>query len=193
MLNQLSEIAPAGAISAIALWAGLSYFVTGPEVATRIANADYVEACEVGLEDGLTASSQAQIDATREVSELERQAQAAQNHVNGLRRQYGGHFDAFDRLSGGALSRTIRDAQRAAEAAARARDRARQALEARRDAAIASAPDQCTCQVTAALNDSRNDWAFYAGSFGIIEQSGVTEFVSLMRSNARMCAERVQL
>jgi len=193
MFNQLSEIAPAGALIAAATWGSLSYFVTGPEVATRMAIADHVPVCEATLGKSFTSSSQMAIEGTQQLTELERQAQAAQGYVNSMRGQYGDLWDAYDALSGGALSRALREAENAARAARQARDRARQAIEAKRDAAVASAPDQCSCQVTAALNDSRNDWALYVGTFGMIEQSGVSEFPALMRGNARMCAERVQI
>ena len=124
---------------------------------------------------------------------MERQAQEARLQVQTLRSQYGAQWEAFDRLSGGALSRAMRQAEEAERRAREARNRARRVLEQRRDAAIDSAPDQCACQVTAALNDSRSDWAIYAGTFGIVKQDGVKNFPALMRSNARMCAERVQL
>lgn len=192
LINQLSEVAPTGALMAAVAWGAISYAVSGPELANRISEADYVEACEASLGSTFSDNFNAPIAETQQISQLEMQAQETRRYVNSLRSQYGAQWEAFDRLSGGALSSAMQQANAAERAARDARARAQQALEQRRDAAIDSAPDQCSCQVTAALNESRTDWAFFAGTFGIVEQDGVSNFPALMRSNARMCAERVQ-
>lgn len=193
LINQLSEVAPAGVLMAAVTWGALSYVITGPELANRIANADYRQACEASLSANFSNNFSGAISETQQTTQLERQAEEARRYVNSLRSQYGAQWDAFDRLSGGALSRAANQAEEAGRRAREARNRARQEIERRREAAIDSAPDQCACQATAALNGSRTDWAFYAGTFGIIEQDGVSGFPALMRNNARMCAERVQL
>ncbi|SEN79602.1 hypothetical protein SAMN04488077_1313 [Roseovarius tolerans] len=193
MLNQLSEVAPASAVIALLGWGAFSYGLGGPEIAHRISNADYVPACEASLGQSFSASSEGAIAETQRATELERQARVAQGTINSMRQQYGDLLDAYDGLMGGAISRSMREAESLANQAEQARERARKVIEARRDAAIASAPDQCSCQITAALNESRNDWAFYVGSFGLVEQEGVTQFASRMRANAKMCAERLQV
>lgn len=193
LINQLSEVAPAGALMAAVAWGALSYAVTGPELANRISAADYVEGCQASLGSTFSDNFNAPIAETQQITQLEMQAQETRRTVNALRSQYGAQWEVFDRLSGGALSRAMQQADTAERAARDARDRARQVLEQRREAAIDSAPDQCSCQVTAALNESRADWAWFAGTLGLIEQEGVSSFPALMRSNARMCAERVQL
>lgn len=192
-INHLTEIAPAGALAAAVAWGAMSYAVTGPELASRIAQADYVEGCQQSLSANFSENFSAPIAETQQVTQMERQAQETRRYVNTLRNQYGAQWEVFDRLSGGQLSRAVQAAEEAERRALEARNRARRVLEQRRDAAIDSAPDQCACQITAALNDSRTDWAFYAGTFGIVEQEGVASFPALMRSNARMCSERVQL
>lgn len=192
MLNQITEIAPAGALAAAAVWGGLSYFVTGPEIATRKAQADYIAACEETISTAITSHTQGAIDQTQQLSELERQAQMTRNYVNSMRRQYGELWEMYDRLSGGALSEAVRQAEAAERAAKNARKRAGAALQSRRDLAISSAPDQCSCQIKAALNESRSDWAIFVGTFTIVQNDGVANFPALMRANGRMCAERVQ-
>lgn len=193
LTNQLTEIAPAGALLAAVAWGAISYAVTGPELASRIAQADYFEGCQQSLSASFSENFNAPIAETQELTDLERRAQETRRYVGTLRNQYGAQWEVFDRLSGGQLSRASQMADEAERRARDARNRARRALEQRRDAAIDSAPNQCACQVTAALNDSRTDWAIFAGTFGVIEQDGVASFPALMRSNARMCAERVQL
>lgn len=49
MLKALSEVAPTSVLISIFFWAGLSYFVTAPEISTRITRADYTPACEAGV------------------------------------------------------------------------------------------------------------------------------------------------
>lgn len=193
LVNQLTEIAPAGALAAAVAWGAISYAITGPEIANRIANADYFQGCQQSLSTSFSENFSAPIAEMQQVTELELQAQEMRRQVNTLRSQYGAQWDAFDRLMGGALSRAVRQAEVAERSARDARERAVHALEQRRDTAIDSAPDQCSCQITAALDESRTDWALYAGTFGVVEQDGVSGFPSLMRSNARMCAERVQI
>lgn len=193
LINQLTEVAPAGALVAAVAWGAISFAITGPELASRVANADYIEGCEQSLGSTFAETFNAPIAETQQVTQLEHQAQETRRQVATLRSQYGAQWEVFDRLTGGALSQAVRQAEEAERRALEARTRAQQALEQRRDAAIESAPDQCACQITAALNDSRTDWAFYAGTFGIVEQEGVSGFPALMRSNARMCSDRVQL
>lgn len=192
LVNQLTEIAPAGALAAAIGWGAISYAFGGPELADRIGHTDYFDGCQQTLSTSLSESFSAPIAEMQEVSELELQAQVMRREVNALRSQYGAQWDAFDRLMGGALSRAVRQAEEAERRARDARERAVQVLEQRRNAAIDSAPDQCSCQITAALNESRTDWALYAGTFGLVELDGVSGFPSLMRSNSRMCSERVQ-
>jgi len=192
MFNQLSEIAPAGALIAAAAWGGISYFASGPELAQRVAKVEYLPACEQQVADATTRSTQGAINQTQRVSGVERQAQQARQYVNSMRNQYGQLWDAYDQLSGGALSQAVRQAEALERQAQQARAQARQILEALRDATLDTTSDQCSCQVAAALNESRNDWAMFAGSFGLIEQDGVTGFASLMRANSRMCSDRVQ-
>lgn len=192
MLNQLSEIAPAGALVAAAAWGGLSYFISGPELANRVARVEHLSTCEQQVTDATTRATQGAIDQTKQVSDIERQAQQARQYVDSMRSQFGEAWGAYNQLTGGALSQAVQQAEALERQAQQARAQARRLLEAQRDAALETTSDQCSCQVTAALNDSRNDWAMFAGSFGLIEQDGVTEFASLMRANSRMCADRVQ-
>ncbi|WP_454277191.1 hypothetical protein [Roseovarius sp. MBR-154] len=193
MLNQLSEIAPAGALFAAIAWGGLSYFATGPEIAGRIARIDYVPACERMLETSIASSFEGKLAQVSQSSEIERQGAAAGAYMGGMTQQYPEHMQFLDMITGGGFSGSVQAMNGVAREAREARSRAEAAIKRQRKAALESAPDQCSCQVAAATNDSRNDWALFAGSFGLIEQNGVTKFASLMRANARMCADRVQL
>jgi len=191
LINQLLEIAPAGALVAAGVWGGLSYTITGPELASRVAKADYVANCEANLAKTIAASFDQQIEATGGPSSVERNSAMVAPMMDQMYGQFGDQMAFLDMLSGGAYAQMQRSANDAARHAREAREKVAAAIKARRDDAVASAPDQCSCQVVAALNETRSDWAFFAGTFGIIEKDGVTEFPSVMRANVRICAERV--
>ena len=192
MLNQFSEIAPTGAIAALAVWGGLSYFVTGPEVATRIARADHMPACEAMLRDSIASTFETALAEVSRPTEVERQGAASSAYLGGMNRQYPEHMQFLDMLSGGGWSQSMGALDSAAKKARQARAQAERAIKERREAALDSAPDQCSCQVTAAIADHQQDWALFAGTLGLVEQDGVSEFPAMMRSNARRCAERSQ-
>ena len=191
LFNQLVEIAPAGAVVAAVAWGGLSYTITGPELAYRTANADYIEDCKENLATNIAATFDKHIAAASSPTKTEQQSAAAAPMINQMFGQYGDQMAFLDMLTGGAYSQTMQITQDAARQAREAREQAAAAIKRQRDTAIATAPDQCSCQIAAALNETRSDWAIYAGTFGLLKNDGVTNFASAMRANARMCAERV--
>lgn len=193
MLNQISEIAPAAAVLGLVAWGGLSYFVTSEELADRVSRVHYVPACENTLEANITAKFQQAISKASRPSQGEQQYSMGGNYMSNLFGAYPEHQQFLDMITGGAMTQSVQQLQRSARQARQAREQTVEALKQRRADAIASAPDQCSCQVKAAFQENRNDWAIYAGTFGLIEQAGVTEFPSHMRANARMCSERVTL
>lgn len=190
LFNQISEIAPAGAVIAAVAWGALSYGVTGPELATRIADADYMQGCEANLVTSIAASFEQELQAAVRPSASEQQGAAASPYIDQMYQQYGDQMAVLDAITGGAYSAGLEVTRSAARDAKELREQAAAALLTRRESAVATAPDQCSCQVVATLNDTRTDWAIFAGTFGIIEQEGVASFPSMMRSHARMCAER---
>ena len=190
-LNQLLEVAPAGAVIGAMLWGGLSYQVNGPQLANRVANADYIQDCKENLATNIAATFDKHIAAANSPTKTEQQSAAAAPMINQMFGQYGDQMAFLDMLTGGAYSQTMQITQDAARQAREAREQAAAAIKRQRDTAIATAPDQCSCQVAAALNETRTDWAILAGTLGFLEKDGVTNFASAMRANARMCAERV--
>lgn len=192
MQNQVSEVVPAGALFSIILWGLISFYLSGPELAGRISHADYFATCEQRVAQGASRAVEGSINQTNQVSDIERQAQAARNYVRSLENAYGAeNIRGFDMFMGGAISQAINQAEALEKQARDARNQARRMIQNRRDAVIDTAKDQCSCQVAAALGESRVDWAIFAGTFGIIEKEGVSNFSSRMRANSRMCAERV--
>ncbi len=191
MMKELSEIAPISAVFAVTVWAGLSYFVIGPQAATRIAHADYTEDCKINLVSTIHAASHEQQQAFNQSTNLEDQSAQSSSAWNSLQGQYSQQTQLIDMLTGGGFSRTIQIQNEAASRARQARDDARKIIRARAERAAQSAPDQCACQVQMALGESQTEWAMYVGSFTLIKQEKITGFPALMRVNARYCSERI--
>ena len=194
MLKALSEVAPTSVLIAIMLWAGLSYFVTAPEISTRIARADYTPACEAGVATMAQTTAQ---DILRESgTNTARNDQAAQgigqmndllnNTYGDFTRQYG--TNPFDALTGGAFSRT----QNQLESKARAqREQVAAAAAQARETILSSAPTQCSCQAKLAFLENRTDWAMFTGSFGLITPETVADFGGSMAMQRTACFQRV--
>jgi len=191
MMKELTEIAPVSAVFAVAVWGGISYFITGPEAATRIAHADYTKQCEANLVSAINATSREQEQAFNQSTGLENDAARANSYWNGMQSQYGEQTQLLDMLTGGGFSQTLEVQNEAARRARQARADARAAIHARAERAAESAPDQCSCQIQTALGESRSEWAMYVATFTLVEQEKVESFPALMRSHARYCAEKV--
>ena len=191
MMKELTEIAPISAVVAVAVWGGISYFVTGPEAATRIAHADYMEQCEANLVSTIQAASREQEQAVSRTTRVENESAQANSAWNSMQSQYGEHTQFLDMITGGGFSQTIRIQTDAARRARQAREDARAAIRARAERAAATAPDQCACQVQMALGESRSEWAMFVATFTLVQQEKVSGFPALMRVNARYCAERI--
>lgn len=191
LTNQLAEMAPTGAVIAAIAWGALSYAVTGPELATRIASADYVQACKASLATSIAESFEQELQTVGRPSAEEQQSAAVAPYIEQMYQQYGDQMAALDALTGGAYSAGLEVTRKSARDAQQIREQASAALAAQRENAVATAPDQCSCRVVATLAETRTDWAIFAGTLGFVEQDGVTNFPSMMRTHARMCAERM--
>lgn len=194
MLKALSEVAPTSAIIAVILWAGIAYFITAPEISTRIAQADFKASCEQAVAS--TAQRTAQEVIQNSGGSIAQSDQAVQgmaqmndllnNSYGDFARQYG--TNPFDALTGGALSRT----QRQLESNARAqRERVASMAQQARDTILASAPSQCSCQAKLAFLENRTDWALFTGTFGLIEPETVADFGGSMAMQRTTCLQRV--
>lgn len=191
MLKELPELAPTSVIIAAIAWGGLSYFITGPEIAARIARADYLPRCERTVSEVVERGYHEEAEGLSRQSDAETVAPMLGDYVDRMGKSFPEQTAFLDMITGGTWSMALDMPRQAAIEAQKARDQARAALRRRAEAAIANAPDQCSCQVRAALAESQTDWALYAGSFGLIEREQVTEFPGLMSSHTRTCAERI--
>ncbi len=194
MLKALSEVAPTSAIIAVMLWAGIAYFITAPEISTRIAQADFKQSCEQAVASTAQRTAQQVIQNAGGSIATNDQAMQGMGQLNDLlnnsygdfTRQYG--TNPFDALTGGALSRT----QRQLEANARAqRERVAAQAQQARDTILESASSQGSCQAKLAFLENRTDWALFTGTLGLIEPETVADFGGSMAMQRTTCLQRV--
>ena len=190
-MKELAEIIPLSIIFAVGIWGLICFMILGPEAATRIAHADYIEQCETNLVATIRASSREQELPFNQSTRVENEAAQTNSAWNSMRGEYSEHTQLLDMLTGGGFSQTIQIQNEAARRARQAREDARAIIRARAVRAAQTAPDQCACQVQMALGESRSEWAMYVATFTLIEQEKVTGFPALMRVSARYCSERV--
>ena len=194
MLKALSEVAPTSVLIAIILWAGISYFITAPEIATRVARADYMAGCENGVASSAQATAQKII--LESGGNIATNDQAAQGigQINELLNNSYGDFasqygtNPLDAITGGALSRAQRQLEDNAQAQ---RERLAATAKQARDAILATAPNQCSCQAKLAFLENRTDWALFTGTFGLIEPEPVADFGGSMAMQKTTCLQRV--
>lgn len=187
MLKDLSDLMPQGLVVGIIAYGGLSYMITGPEIAERIARADHLPACQANALERIAVDGQSDVEAIlSENSEQALKIQQARQYLNMLEGQQGQlmavlkHYNAAPDLEG-----QIRAAEKQLEGQIA---RAAAAAKRRSERAMAEAPGQCMCQARAAIEeDGRTAWALYAASFGIIEQSPVRDFGALMATKRDRC------
>lgn len=182
MLSILTDTLPKPVLAGAALWAGVSYFATGPEFAARIARADYMPACTANIhaaarqagEQRARAVPMPGLDPMDEYAAA--QVRRLQNNplMDHLRAMSGGRGDLFG----------INDAANAAlERLEQARRQAKEAYESslariRQETAthLARAGDVCGCIADAAIAETRTEWAIYAGTLTLIEPRPIEAF-----------------
>ena len=194
MLKALSEVAPTSVIIAIILWAGIAYFITAPEISTRVAQADFIVSCEKSVASSTQAAAQQIIRDSGGNNARNDQAAQGMGQMNDLlnnsygdfTRQYG--TNPFDALTGGAFSR----AQDQLESNARAqRERVAATAKQARDTILATAPTQCSCQAKLAFLENRTDWALFTGTLGLIKPETVADLGGSMAMQRSTCLQRV--
>lgn len=199
MLKELSEVAPTSALLALLLWAGLSYFITAPEISERVAVFDHIPACKESIAvaadsevrkllaqyDGNDAERQQAANQLGSFNELLNNPMGDSNYGNFINR-YG--TNPLDALTGGAISRAQDALQERIDAQRKA---AQEAARNYKEKILSTANDQCSCRAKMAFLENQKDWALYTGTFGLIKPSGVENFGANMAIQANTCAQRV--
>jgi len=186
MLSIFTDSLPKSVVAGVALWAGVSYFVTGPEAGARVARADFLPVCEANFKHLAQTMGAQRLRALPEPSFDPMQDMAAE-HVKRLRdnpfmmqmrQMSGGMGDLFgiDQMADAALEQ-MGAAKRQAQRAYR---EARARIERETAGTIAKAGDVCSCVVNAAIQETRTEWAIFAGSLTMIAPQPVKTFDQTM-------------
>lgn len=181
MLKEFADIAPKAALAAALLWGGTNYLLIGPEVAARVARADYLPACEANFASMVARAEQERIHAVP-APQIHSQQDMAAAQYNALQaspfmqqlRQLSGGGDpfGFNRAADAALGQLAQQKQAAQEAyeSAVARIKEQTATDLARSGTV------CGCVADAAIDEARTEWAVFSGTLGLIRPAAVREF-----------------
>lgn len=189
-----SDIAPKALLASLTVWAGANYVVIGPEVASRVARADFVPVCEGNFKTIIAAAGEErasqvrmpQLDPMQELALRKARELYNSETMDKLRIITGGK-DVLGIDEGARLAlQQIEDAKRAAKAAYEA-TQAR--IKAETATTLGKAGDMCGCVADAAIADTRTDWAIYSGTLTFITPAAVKAFDQRMGQafNAGAC------
>ncbi|WP_025031643.1 hypothetical protein [Nitratireductor aquibiodomus] len=181
MFKEFSDIAPKAVLAAALVWGGTNYLLIGPEVAARVARADYLPACETDFAAMVARAEEARIRAVPKPQTHSQQDMAAAQY-NALQsspfmqqlRQLSGGGDPFGfnraaNVALGQLAEKKRMAQQAYESAI-TRIKEQTATDLARSGTV------CGCVADAAIDDARTEWAVFSGTLGLIRPAAVREF-----------------
>lgn len=186
MLSILTDTLPKPVLAGAVLWAGVSYFLTGPEAASRIARADFVPVCEADIKTLTMQAGDARLRALPKPSLDPMREHAAdtvrrlQNNpfMNQLRMMGGGMGDMLG--IDGAANAALAQMEQAKRTAKAAYDQARERIKAETAGNIAKAGDVCSCVADMAIRETLSDWAIYAGTVTLFQPSSLKNFAQVM-------------
>ena len=180
MLKTLSDILPKEVLLAGVAYGAIAYFVAAPELAARVARADYIPACMAEHRDAALSLARQQAEALSHTP-ADPKALLAEHQLRILRDN-----PAMQELERSGLATVlgldtatdlafaqIEAKKRAAEAViAKGRTEIEQATRIR----LEQSNDLCTCATEQAFEESRGAWAVFAGSLGLVRPEPVRTF-----------------
>lgn len=195
MLSIFSDIAPKSAVAAVIAWAGANYFIIGPEVASRVARADFVPLCEAGFrdlaamagEDRAKALPRPSIDPAQEYAAAQVRRLQDNPFMQQLRGMGGGLGDLFG--IDAAADHALNQMERGRQAARNAYDAALSRIREETATSLAKAGEVCGCAADAAIADTRTEWAIYSGTLTLIAPAPVKAFDEKMAQASRAGCE----
>lgn len=199
MLKDMAELAPRSLVIGAIGWALFAHFIVGPEIAVRVARADFVPACAASMRDTMVREAEAAArPAPEEASDGARRAALEQLRrlraspfMQDLTRSGAGSLFGL----GGMIEGTLAEAEHEARAAARIRDAARDAardlLRRKTADALDAAHSRCGCLADTVIRSSSTEWAIFAGSLGLVTPDVVSDLGRRMaeRQRAGACAD----
>lgn len=174
MLSIFTDTLPKSVLAGGLLWAGVSYFASGPELASRVSRADHVPACEANFKDMAARAGEERLqslpmpslDPMQELAISQVKRFANNPLLNQLRGLGGGRGDLFG--IGETADATLRQIEHARRAARQAYERSFEAIRQQTVTNLAKAGDLCSCVADAAIGQTRTEWAIYAGTLTLI-------------------------
>jgi len=181
MLKDFADIAPKAVLAAALLWGGSHYLLIGPDVAARIARADYLPACEQNYQAMVARAADARTRAVLQPqTHIEQDMAAAQ--LDALRsspfmQQLGVFGGSGDILGLGQMSDMAMSQLHAQKQMARdAYDATVAKIKAQTATDLAQSGTICGCVADAAIEESRTEWAIFSGTLGLIRPAPVRDF-----------------
>jgi hypothetical protein len=164
---------PRALVAGATLWAGASYFVTGPSIAARVALFDHMPACERSHDEMTIADAERR---QREVAA--RSSDPAKELASELLREFGdtAFMRQFDLFGGGMMGRTIDRTLEQIERGKEAASDAAKELERRTASNLASSGSVCGCVADTAISETRTEWAIHVGTLALVRPAPVINF-----------------
>lgn len=182
MLKELGDIAPMPVFVSIGGWCALSYFFLGPEIGERVAMADHTPQCIAQTKQNEQSALIKQVmeldnrpNDDMKIAATRQQLNILTDPSNNAGKLMG--LLGYDQQMKGLMALAEAKQQKAKQALEQAKQHLREQSKAR----IAAAPDYCACLTVAAVEESKSDWAFFAGSFGLIERGKVSGFKGVLQ------------
>lgn len=183
-----ADVLPRQFLASLLCWAVANYFLISPQMAARVARADFIPICEANFKD---AVMQAQEDRTRALTlpstdpAQEYALSQARRMLNSpmmdyLRGASRGMGDMFGIDVDGAAEFAMSQAQAAKRAARDAYEHSKAAIERQTTISLASAGSVCGCVADKAIEETRTDWAIYTGTLTVIEPAPIAAFDQTM-------------
>ena len=166
-------IVPKALLASALGYAALSYFGTGPILASRVVRADHMPACERSVrtlvakagEQALASVPPPRFDDAGELALRQAENMLNSPLMNQLRGMSGGLAAHLGLDMGGYAASAIEIAREKKRQAEEAYQRAMKEAREHTAGGLAAAGSVCGCIAEAAIEDTRTEWALYAGTF----------------------------
>lgn len=182
-----TEVLPKALATGLVAYGVISFFLTGPEVAARVAEFDHGPACKAHYGELVQKAAEAEKQSLPQPSS---ETDMGIDYLGGLMNnemvQALGQFGGF----GGAMNNAMAQARAKQKALREEYERRVAEIDAATRRKLANSHGFCGCVADAAIDNSRQDWAIYAGSFGTLTPSKVENFGTAMTNpdNLAKCA-----
>lgn len=180
MPKNIADIVPKDVLLASIAYGAIAYFVAAPELAARVARADYIPACVAEHRDAALSSAKAKAE-TLSQTPADPEALLAEHQLRLLRENPAmqelertglGALLGIDMATDLAFAQIEAKKQAAAALIEKQRDEIERATRIRLD----QSGDLCTCATEQAFEDARGAWAVFAGTLGLVRPDPIRRF-----------------